>query len=83
MSGKPELSLTGMVFDVYKATTSSEKRPMLLPYQKTLAVMQRILRKFSKPEPMVVDPCMGTSSTAKAYFMESKHRKFMGCVDGS
>ena len=58
---------------------NSNSRAMLRPEQKSITLMSDIIEKFSKPGDLVVDPCSGTFSVAKACLLLPKHRRFVGC----
>lgn len=49
------------------------------PEQKSAAGVKDIVRTFSQPVHVVLDPCVGTFATAKACMMLPRHRRFIGC----
>lgn len=51
---------------------------MIRSEQKPVAVIHRILWKFTKECCTVFEPCIGNGATAKACFLEVEHKKFSG-----
>ncbi|MEM1002550.1 MAG: DNA methyltransferase, partial [Bacteroidota bacterium] len=58
---------------------NAANRIMVRPEQKGILWMSNLIEKFSKPGDLVVDCFSGTFSVAKACFLLSKHRRFIGC----
>lgn len=57
----------------------SEKRCMPGPERNALRILRGLLKIFSNPGHLVFDHCLVTFSTAKAFILKEKHRKFIGC----
>lgn len=56
---------------------------MLWPEQKSVAMMEVLVWKFSKLDDLVLDAIAGTLCTAKACILVDKPRKIMGCEKDS
>lgn len=52
---------------------------MLRPGQKSVDTLRHVIQKLATPGSIILDPCFGTGSTAKAFLMEPKYRKFNEC----
>lgn len=49
------------------------------PQQKNMSRMKDLLRKYTRPENVVLDFCARTCSAAKACMLPDQHKKFVGC----
>lgn len=68
---------------VYTDQTSDSGRPLLLrPEQKSVALIQTFISKYTKPGDLVFDPFAGSYSTGRACMLLSQHRRcILGDID--
>lgn len=55
-----------MVFDWFQWVRDSKDIPKIHPTQKPIAVLKKLIRTFTDPGDVVIDPCAGSGSTLRA-----------------
>lgn len=55
-----------MVFDWFEWKRDSKNIPKIHPTQKPIAVLKKLIRTFTDPGDVVIDPCAGSGSTLRA-----------------
>lgn len=83
LSRVPTMVFPELVCDMNEAVTNYGKRFMYWLRQMPIAVMDRIIIKFTKLWVVVFDPCMKTGATANAFQLEGEHGDLTGCDDDS
>lgn len=65
-NGKTIRGTGHMVFDWFKWEKDDKSIPKIHPAQKPVAVLKRLIETFTDPGDVVIDPCFGSGSTARA-----------------
>lgn len=81
MKNVPRLAQVKALFDEGEKFSGRSRK--LHPEQNPVDSIRAILGEFKNPETIVLDRSLGTSPSAKACLLESRHRKFIGCEVGS
>ena len=55
-----------MVFDWFEWKRDNSSYPKIHPTQKPIAVLKKLIRTFTDPGDVVIDPCAGSGSTLRA-----------------
>lgn len=66
VSGKEATTKRGDIFEAFPIAFKAQAENAAHPTQKPLAVMEEILRDFTKPKDLVLDPFMGSGTTGVA-----------------
>ena len=75
-NGQNALGGGNMVFDWFKWEKDGNDIPKIHPAQKPVALLKRLIEIFTDPGDVVIDPCFGSGSTARA--CQETGRNFYG-----
>lgn len=75
-NGKNEQGGGNMVFDWFAWEQDGKDIPKIHPAQKPVALLKRLIEIFTDPGDVVIDPCFGSGSTARA--CQETGRNFYG-----
>ena len=72
-SGKPVRGTGHMVLDWFKWERDGKDIPKIHPTQKPVSVLKRLIEICTDPGDVVIDPCFGSGSTARAARETGRH----------
>ena len=75
-NGENEVGGGNMVFDWFKWEKDGSDVPKIHPAQKPVALLKRLIEIFTDPGDVVIDPCFGSGTTARA--CQETGRNFYG-----